>query len=246
LKHITNTQQHGNLNKVYSVVILIFIMTQACTTPSEMTSDKPSQIPDLSTPQVVGSEEQYVIRPNDEIEILVWEQSSFNTQTTVSRFGTITIPLIGEIMVAGLTKGQLKRDLKEKLSEYIKGDINLTISIRNTDQMIVSVFGMVSRPNNYPVVEQTSIFRLLSSAGGPTENANMEKVKIYRLSSGPENYATLDLKQYLEDGQMNAPNLLVRPGDVVYVPEKDNVVREMSTFLRDIVLLFGIFRVFDN
>jgi polysaccharide export outer membrane protein len=185
----------------------------------------------------------YKIRTGDEIEILVWEQPSFNTSTTVSGMGTLAIPLIGELEVSGLTHDQLKSLIKNKLSQYIRGDINLTVSIRNTDTMMVSVFGMVSRADNYPVVDETSIFKILSMAGGPSEEANIRRVKIYRKSGSPH-YELLDLTHYLDSGQMNSATT-VQPGDIVYVPRKDNVVRQMSEFLRDVVLLFGIFRVFN-
>lgn len=231
-------------NVIYSLIILVLIMTQACTATRELPSDPPPQTPNTIEAQAAESEDLYVIRPGDEIEILVWEQPSFNTLTTVSRLGTIAIPLVGEIMVAGLTQAELKRDLEGKLAEYIRGDMNLTISIRNTDVLIVSVLGMVESPDNYPVVDQTSIFRIISTAGGTTEEANLKKVKLYR-QSGPEDYVTLNLFEYLESGQMNSTAILVRPGDIVYVPKKENAVREMSEFLRDVIILFGIFRVFN-
>lgn len=216
-------------------------MTQACTATRELPSDSHEQPTNTAPSDVQESDSQYVIRPGDEIEILVWEQPSFNTLTTVSRLGTIAIPLAGELMVAGLTQEEMKRSLEAELAEYIRGEMNLTVSIRNTDIMIVSVLGMVTRPDNYRVVDQTSIFRILSTAGGTTEFANLKKVKLYRQSS----HVTLDLFDYLESGEMNSPSILVRPGDIVYVPREENVVREMSEFLRDVIILFGIFRVFN-
>ncbi|MEX1212607.1 MAG: polysaccharide biosynthesis/export family protein [Balneolaceae bacterium] len=191
-----------------------------------------------------GAEAEYKIRTGDEIEILIWEQPSFNTLTTVSRLGTIAIPLVGELEVSGLTKEELERLLERELSEYIRGGMNMTVSIRNIDSLMVSVLGMVAQPDNYPVVDQTSIFRILSMAGGPTEIADMRSVRIYK-QSGPENYRTLDLMEYLDSGQMNSPELVVHQGDIIFVPKDNNVVREMSEFLRDVVILFGIFRVFN-
>ncbi|MEX2351379.1 MAG: polysaccharide biosynthesis/export family protein [Balneolaceae bacterium] len=229
---------------IYTLIILGMIMTQACTTTRTLSNDSTPQTPNTTQIPTEESDSQYVIRPGDEIEILVWEQPSFNTLTTVSRLGTIAIPLVGEIVVTGLTQEELKRDLEGELAEYIRGEMNLTISIRNTDVLIVSVLGMVTDPDNYPVVDQTSIFRILSTAGGTTEEANLKEVRIYN-QNGPEDYVTIDLIKYLESGQMNSPEILVRPGDIVYVPRQENVVREMSDFLRDVIILFGIFRVFN-
>ncbi len=229
---------------LYPVIIIVLILIQACSSTRGLPDDSTHQAPNATHSQTEESENQYVIRPGDEMEILVWEQPSFNTLTTVSRLGTIAIPLVGEIMVAGLTQEELKRDLEGKLAEYIRGEVNLTISIRNVDTMLVSVLGMVTRPDNYTVIDQISIFRIIATAGGLTEDANLKKVKLYR-QTGPENYVTLDLFEYLDSGQMDSPELLVRPGDIVYVPKEENVVREMSEFLRDVIILFGIFRIFN-
>ncbi len=223
-------------------IISLLFAVQACSPTRDISKDPQprttAQIDTLDT-----AEPEYKIRPGDELEILVWEQPSFNTMTTVSKRGAITIPLVGEMKVAGLTREEFKRDLKRELSEFIKGEMNLTVSIRNTDDSIVSVFGMVVSPDNYPVVDQTNIFRILSSAGGPTEFANMKEVKLYK-EGGTNHYATLNLMEYLESGQMTSPDLVVKSGDIIYVPKKENAVREMSEFLRDVIILFGIFRVF--
>ncbi len=229
-------------NLLVVALVALLIMVQACSPTRNMSKENPSQR-STKIDTLDATETDYRIRPGDELEILVWEQPSFNTVTTVSKRGSIAIPLIGELVVSGLTREELKRDIKRELSEYIKGEMNLTVSIRNTDDSVVSVFGMVVHPDNYPVVDQTTIFRILSSAGGPTEFANMKEVKLYK-QSGPENYVTLNLMDFLESGQMHSPALMVQSGDIIYVPKKENAVREMSEFLRDVIILFGIFRVF--
>ncbi len=233
------------LNKLlpYFITLIAFGFT-GCSTTGMLPIENDIQTDQERIAETTENQSLYIIRPGDEIEILVWEQPSFNTLTTVSRMGTVAVPLVGEIMVVGLTQDELKRSLEVKLAEFIKGDINLTISVRNTDTMIVSVLGKVARPDNYPVVDQTSIFRLLSTAGGLTEDANMKKVKLYRQSM-PNGYETLNLIEYLDSGQLDAPEITVRPGDIVFVPKNENAVHEMSDFLRDVIILFGIFRVFN-
>ncbi len=225
------------------LLLLVLLVAQGCVGSNELQEENTRNLISSGGQYTVTNDSLYQIKTGDEIEILVWEQPNFNTTTTVSSMGTIAVPLIGEMQVTGLTHGQLKRDLKSRLSKYIKDEINLTVSIRNTDNMLVSVFGMVTRPDNYPVVDQTSIFKILSMAGGPSEEANIRNVRIYRKNSNPR-YTTLDLTQYLESGEFSTASQ-VYPGDVVYVPRKENAVREMSDFLRDVVLLFGIFRVIN-
>lgn len=232
-----------SISMVLLLIALIYVI-QGCASTKEFKEDSARKMVEEQQETLVPTaiDSLYEIRTGDEIEILVWEHPNFNTTTTVSSLGTIAIPLIGEVEASGLTHDQLKNKLIREMSVYIKEEVNLTLSIRSMDQMLVSVFGMVSRPDNYPVVNETSIFKILSVAGGPTEEANIRSVKVYRKNQNPH-YEVLDLTSYLDSGQISNPATRVRPGDIVYVPRKENAVREVSGFLRDVVLLFGIFRV---
>lgn len=250
---MTLTSEAINLNNMtltniylkLSALLLLLALLSACGSSRQIQEDNArKQISESATnTNAAQADSLYKIRPGDEIEILVWEQENFNTSTTVANQGTIVVPLIGEVKVTGLTKAELRRELSRKLSEYIKGDVNLTVSLRSIDNMEVSVFGQVTQPDNYQVVDETSIFKVLSMAGGPSDDANIRRVKIYRKSGDP-NYQTIDLTYYLDSGRMDS-TATVLPGDIVYVPQRQNVVREMSDFLRDVVLLFGIFRVIN-
>lgn len=226
-----------------SAVFLLLTLISACGSSRQIQEDNARRHISESNSRIVQADSLYKIRPGDEIEILVWEQENFNTSATVGNQGNILIPLIGDVKVTGFTQSQLKRHLENRLSEYIRGDVNLTVSLRSIDNMEVSVFGRVADPDNYQVVDETSIFKVLSMAGGPSEEANLRRVKIYR-KTGDRNYDTIDLTYYLDNGRMDEA-AMVLPGDVVYVPQRQNVVREMSDFLRDVVLLFGIFRVIN-
>lgn len=228
--------------QLIGIIFLFVFFTQGCATTNKMEEENTREMISSNEAYTIPADSSYKVQSGDEIEILVWEQSNFNTTTTVSSSGTIGVPLIGEVQASGLTQDQLKRNLKEKLSQYIKEDVNLTLSITNTDNLQVSVFGMVSEPDNYTVVNKMSIFKILSMAGGPSEEANIRNVRIYRQGSNPK-YTTLDLTSYLESGEMSTATE-VYPGDVVYVPREENAIREMSAFLGDVVMLFGIFRIF--
>ena len=225
---------------------LLYLLLQGCISSQPVQETEARQ--EFSTEEQTYSEQtdsSYSIKAGDEIEILVWEQSNFNTETTVSSLGTIAVPLVGELKVDGMTKEELEGRLRQELSKYIKGEISLTVSVRSVDGMLVSVFGMVSAPDNYPVNSESSIFRVLSMAGGPLEEADIRNVRIYRnkeIPRGESEDVTIDLTKYLNNGQVGT-SAAVYPGDIVYVPEEQNVIRETSEFLRDVVLLFGIFRV---
>ncbi|RCK77752.1 MAG: Capsule polysaccharide export protein [Ignavibacteriae bacterium] len=187
--------------------------------------------------------ENYVIRVGDKINLVVWGYPEFNAQVQVKENGFISLPLIGELLTAGLTKQQFMENLKEKLSVYITGEIKLNLDITSIMVQRVTVLGAVNRQDNYPINSEVSLIEVLSSAGGVTMDADLRRVKIIRngLRAKP---IEVDLIENIEKGDIsNIP--IVKPGDMVYVPKKHNIIRELSEFFRDAIFLLSLFRVFN-
>lgn len=221
------------------IIITVGILLTGCGSSRNISEDN------IMNEAALSIDGQSVYSPDeigygDEIEILVWQNEDFNTRTTVSSNGTIAMPLVGEVVAAGKTKEDLDRELTERLSKYIVGEIRITITLITKRDNIISVFGAVSRSQNFPVVTEISLFELMSMAGGPTTDADLRYVKVYRRDSSPR-YSTINLNEYLEKGLLNH-EIKIGPGDIVYVPREENFVREFSGFLRDAVLVFGLFR----
>lgn len=186
---------------------------------------------------------EYVIRPGDQIEVSVFGYDEFNTTKSVSARGIIVVPLVGEVQAEGKTKEEFKSNLRQELTQYIKGDFNLSVSIASSQENVISVLGSVGRPDNYSVVDKVSLFEILSKAGGTTEEADLRNIKVYQEGQAGDPLE-VDLTKYLKQGNANRI-AEVYPGDIVYVPKQENMVRELSEFMRDVVLLFGLFRVFN-
>jgi polysaccharide biosynthesis/export protein len=182
--------------------------------------------------------QESVIRSGDNIQLTVWGYPKFNTTATVGANGTITIPLVGEVIVAGLTVRQLSAELRQRLSEYVKGDVKLTLSHVGTDEHI-SVMGSVSRQGNYPAQTERSLVDVLADAGGVTTTANLDAIKIFRRGIH-SSVSTVNLTEYLRSGNIQyVPR--VGPGDVVFVPEQPNFIRDFSVYAGEVVFLFGFF-----
>lgn len=225
-----------------SLLVILFIPYMMSCSSSKPASEK-QVVESLTSNQDVLQDstlQKVIIQPGDELEILVWQHEDFNTQTVVSSSGTINIPLIGEIKAVGMTKQQLHNELRERLKSYIKDEVKLTVSILNKRDNVITVLGSVNQPSNFESVDDISVFALLSKAGGTTTDADLANVKIYRSSHNPH-YQEVDMTTYFNEGQLN-PEVKVGPGDIVYVPPEKNLIRELSPFLRDIIMVFGLFR----
>jgi polysaccharide export outer membrane protein len=194
--------------------------------------------------QVEAQSDNYVIRQGDQMQISVWAYPEFNTQTAVKELGQISVPLVGDMTAAGLTKDQFTQQLTKKLADYIQGEIKVTVTIVSTTPQKVTVLGEVSRQENYPLTTDATLIEVLSTAGGTTPESDLRNIKILRsgLNRQP---IEVDLTWYMENGNIESIPV-IRPGDTVFVPKRSNIIRELSDFMRDAIFIFGFFRVFNN
>ncbi|KAF0140754.1 MAG: polysaccharide export outer membrane protein [Stygiobacter sp.] len=179
-----------------------------------------------------------IIKSGDQLQVSVWGYPEFNTTTTVKDYGTVTIPLIGDVMAAGLTTDRFTVDVSRKLTQYVKGEPKVTVSHIDMNKRI-SVMGAVNKQDNYTSLSDISLVEIIAAAGGPTPDADLGHVKIF-MKGKISDVKEIDLAKHLEQGDMdNIPK--VRSGDTVFVPREENVMRKLSDFTRDILLLFGFF-----
>ncbi len=233
----------GSVNPFFLLAVITLTIFTACASSNSF-QDSTLTHSQVGALLVQQKSDEYRIRAGDLIEISVWGYDEFNTERTVTGRGLLSVPLIGSIEARGLTNEELKDHLKEELSKYIQGEINISISITGVREMTVSVLGAVGRPDNYEILENVSLFEMLSRAGGTTDEADLRNITIYR-SDGRNNPIVVDLTRYLRGGEHPTSIAPIMAGDIIYVPREENVVRELSIFMRDVVLLFGMFRIFN-
>ena len=180
-----------------------------------------------------------LIMVGDSVTFSVWRYPDFNTRTVVKPSGDIVVPLIGEMRVAGQTRSGFEQNLKKKLSEYINADIRLGIEIQSPIPRI-TVVGTVTTQLSFPSFAEVPLLQVLANAGGWTENSDIRSIKLVRKEGfGME----INLDDVIETGNVQSLPM-VRPGDIVIVPKKENYVREVSEFMRDAFLIFGFFNIF--
>ena len=91
-------------------------------------------------------------------------------------------------------------------------------SLTGSEQLKIKtyIWGQVRNPGLYIVPDNTDLLTLISSAGGPTENAKLSKVRIVRASAEGEKVIWVDLKKYIESGDEELIPVL-QPGDTVLI-----------------------------
>ncbi len=156
---------------------------------------------------------EYRLQQDDQLGISVWGHPDLASEVSVGPDGTVSLPLVASIKVEGLTTTEVSKLLTDKYAEYLKNP-QVNVLLKSYRKTRVMVLGEVKNPGTYQLEENRRLLEVISLAGGPTEMAALEEV---RLSRGEE-VTILNLQGLLE-GTTIEGNYLIEDGDVIYLPE---------------------------
>lgn len=155
----------------------------------------------------------YVIGPGDQILLRIWGHNSFNGQLTVDRTGSIYIPEVGAVHVAGQRFSELRPQLQHELSRVFR-NFQFSVDLGQLRSIQVFVLGEARQPGSYTLSSLATVFNALLASGGPTVQGSMRNIELRR--SG-KTIATLDLYDELRRGD-KSNDLPLQPGDVIFIP----------------------------
>jgi len=164
----------------------------------------------------------YRIGRQDLLEIKVFGVEELNQLVRVADDGSITMPLLGRLMVGGLTKTELERTIADLLEERYVRDPQVTVFIKEYESKRVAVSGAVKKPGTYEMLGRKTLLEMLSMAGGLDKDLGREIIIFRRNDDGTTRRIPLDLEQlvYAADPSLN---ISVAPGDIIYVPTVEKI-----------------------
>lgn len=178
----------------------------------------------FSLPLVLSGQDQhelivkeYKIGPKDLLEIKVFELPELNQVVRVSEDGSITIPLVGSVMVEGITKDELERKLAELLEERYLKNARVSVFIKEYQSKRVAVIGAVENPGMYELIGRLTLLQMISRAGGFTEKASNELFVLREGNNGMSATICIDLEDLLVNGNQKL-NIPLKANDVINVP----------------------------
>ncbi|MDQ2832360.1 MAG: SLBB domain-containing protein [Acidobacteriota bacterium] len=155
----------------------------------------------------------YVVGPGDELLIQVWGQVTLNSRYIVDRSGSIYIPKVGALHVAGLSFAQMQDYLKAQMSRVFR-NFDLNVNMGQLRSIQVFVVGQARRPGSFTISSLSTLTNALFATGGPTPQGSMRHIQLKRAGKVVVDF---DLYDLLERGdKTNDVQLL--PGDVIYIP----------------------------
>jgi len=169
----------------------------------------------VAKPALSADQGPYKIGRDDVLDVLVWKQEQLSGRIRVASDGTIMLPLIGQVKAAGLTTTELQTDLTARFVSYVHAP-KVTVRVFDPASRVFYALGEVSKPGMYKLMSGEVLSQALAAAGGPTEYANLRKIKIVRRSDGKEVEMTVNYSG-VHSGDLRADVPLER-GDTITVP----------------------------
>ncbi|MHB8418009.1 MAG: polysaccharide biosynthesis/export family protein [Myxococcales bacterium] len=122
---------------------------------------------------------EYRIGVDDVVEVAVWRDRDLSRTLPVRPDGRISLPLLGEVQAAGLTAGQLEKDISARLVPFVDKPA-VAVIVREINSQRFYVVGQVTHPGAFALRGQVTVLQALAQAGGLAEFANQNGIVLLR------------------------------------------------------------------
>ncbi len=208
-KHKLSVEQVSQLireelmKKLVLVAIMIRLLSMTAVAEERKTNG-PSALP------------SYEVGLGDVLIISVWKDESLTKRSIVLPDGTISFPLIGEIMAAGKTVETLQSEIGDKISKYVP-DPRLSVEVQQVNSMLIYVIGRVNKPGQFLLNGNINVMQALAVAGGLTPFADEDDIRVFRETNGQMNVMEFNYKE-VAAGKNLQQNIRIERGDTIVVP----------------------------
>ena len=169
-----------------------------------------------SQPASTPPSEDFVIGPEDVLEISVWREPDLTMKAVVRPDGKIGVRLLNDVQASGLTTKQLQDRLQTDFSRFVSEPV-VTVIITDVRSQMVHIIGSVPRPGVYPLGAPLTVMEILARAGGLADFAKKEEIAIVRTEGGKTQRLLFNYKAFVE-GKNLQQNIQMKNGDVIVVP----------------------------
>lgn len=160
-----------------------------------------------------------LIKVGDVLDIQVQSHAEFSGKYTVHQNGTIEYPLLADEVVASISTSELMNELTYRLARHIENPLVL-ISIVAKPDITVTVLGNVVNPGPVETYLGATLQEAIKRAGGLTENANLDSIKIIHKGGRDQSAEYFNLQQFMKTGSIDAMPFL-QADDIIVVLEQN-------------------------
>jgi len=162
---------------------------------------------------------EYLIGPEDVLEVSVWKNAELSKVVIVRPDGMISLPLTGDIKAAGFTPNQLRTTITGKLKEYMETAV-VSVIVQQVNSFRVFILGEVVKPGVYTLKSKTTLLQAIAIAGGFNQFASRNKIVIIRekiedsAKTEKINIRFDDIVYSKDEGK----NFVLMPSDTIFIP----------------------------
>ncbi len=178
--------------------------------------DSPKSPSESATPPAIAPD--YRIGPGDVLQINVWKEPEASVASAVVRSdGRISVPLLKDVEVQGLTTSEAEKRLTERFVGLIPG-ADVTVLVRETRSKKVYLLGAVKKEGPVMLATPLTVLQAIAEAGGFTPFAKPKKIYVIRPENGHQIRLPFDYEAVIK-GEKPEKDIQLMPNDVVYVPQ---------------------------
>jgi polysaccharide export outer membrane protein len=161
---------------------------------------------------------EFPIGPGDRLLINVWRDQELTTDTRVRPDGAITVPLVGDVRAAGRTASQIRDEIQQKLTAFMKTETaKVTVIVAEVRSYYFTVSGNVERPGLYRATSYVTVLEAVAMAGEPNRYAVLDRLTLLRHDHSGMRRIPIDY-EVLRKGERMEQNIVVLAGDNIVVP----------------------------
>jgi polysaccharide export outer membrane protein len=153
----------------------------------------------------------------DSFEVRVFGEPDLSGLYKVGSEGNINFPLVGVLHVEGLDAQGTAKLIADKLHQGMLRDPQVTVLVKEQTSKKIYVLGQVGHPGTFTYTPSMSVVEAITVAGGFTQLAARNDTTVTRNELGRKTIVKVPVADI---GEGRAPNLFLRPGDIISVPER--------------------------
>lgn len=201
---------------------------------------------------VRGADQIYRVGPGDLLDIRIFNHPELSGERRINEAGRIRLPFIEELQAACLTEAEIASQITEKYKKFLRFP-QVDVLVKEYKSLPVAVIGSVNQPARFQLQRRVRLLELLTYVGGPSNRAgkivhvihsndydfcqvnqalnqqtaaqNSANVETENPEGGTISITTALSTVNLYDvlsGKLDA-NLYIQPGDIVSIPEADQI-----------------------
>ena len=160
----------------------------------------------------------YRIGAGDVVAVAVWKEPEASVDGVVVRAdGRVSLPLVKEMELAGLTPTEAEKMLAEKLSRFILSP-DVTVIIKAIHSRKVYLVGAIRTVGSIDLVSRMTVLQAITQAGGLTDYAKRKRVYVLREINGKQTRLPFNYEAVIKGEQIDQ-NIILEPDDTIVVPQ---------------------------